>query len=97
MKKIVGRTHSCADTEEGAPSSNGTTPRVGIEVIVQVEYAKKNMAQTQVECVEMINDEIVVQVLDTLKEKTMQAQTQAKELTEKFQALAGEIEEAHKV
>jgi hypothetical protein len=45
----------------------------------------------------MINDEIVVQVLDALREKTTQAQMQAKELTYKFQALAGEIEEAHKV
>jgi hypothetical protein len=32
----------------------------------------------------MINDEIAVDVLDTLKEKTTQAQTQVKELTEKF-------------
>jgi uncharacterized coiled-coil DUF342 family protein len=67
------------------------------EVIAQVEDAKKNMAQTQAECTEMINDEIAVQVLDALREKTVQAQTQAKELTEKFQALAGEIEEVHKV
>jgi predicted nucleic acid-binding Zn-ribbon protein len=67
------------------------------EVIAQVEDAKKNMAQTQAECAGMINDEIAVQVLDALKEKTVQAQTQAKELTEKFQVIAGEIEEAHKV
>jgi uncharacterized coiled-coil DUF342 family protein len=67
------------------------------EVIAQAEDTKKNMAQTQAECTEMINDEIAVQVLDALREKTVQAQTQAKELTEKFQALAGEIEEAHKV
>jgi hypothetical protein len=40
----------------------------------------------------MINDEIAVQVLDTLREKTTQAQMQEKELTKKFQALAGEIE-----
>jgi hypothetical protein len=55
------------------------------------------MAQTQEECAEMINDEIAVQVLDALREKTTQAQMQEKELTEKFQALAGEIEEVHKV
>jgi DNA repair exonuclease SbcCD ATPase subunit len=67
------------------------------EVIAQAEEAKKNMAQTQAECTEMISDEIAVQVLDALREKTTQAQTQAKELTEKFQALAGAIEEAHKV
>jgi hypothetical protein len=66
-------------------------------VIAQAEETKKNMAQTQVECVEMINDEIAVQVLGALREKTVQAHTQAKELTEKFQALAGDTEEAHKV
>jgi hypothetical protein len=62
-----------------------------------VEDTKKNMAQTQAECAGMIIDEIAVQVLDTLKEKTVQAQMQEKELTEKFQEIAGEIEEAHKV
>jgi hypothetical protein len=60
-----------------------------VEVIAQAEEAKKNMAQTQAECAEMINEEITVQVLDALREKTVQAQTQAKELTEKFQTLAG--------
>jgi hypothetical protein len=55
------------------------------------------MAQTQEEFAEMINDEIVVKALDTLREKTVQDQTQAKELTEKFQSLAEAIEEAHKV
>jgi hypothetical protein len=53
------------------------------------------MAQTQVECARMVNDKIVVQVLDALKEKTVQAQTQATELTEKFQAIMREINEAH--
>ena len=67
------------------------------KVTTQAEDAKKNMAQTQVECAEMIDDKIVVQVLDALREKTVQAQMQAKKLTKKFQALAGEIEEAHKV
>jgi hypothetical protein len=42
------------------------------EVISQAEEAKMNMAQTQVECARMVSDEIVVQVLDTLKEKTTQ-------------------------
>jgi hypothetical protein len=66
------------------------------EVIAQAEDANKNMAQTQAECADMISDEIAVQVLDALREKTMKAQTRAKELTEKFQDLAREIEEAHK-
>jgi hypothetical protein len=42
------------------------------------------MAQNQAECIGMINDEIVVQVLDSLKEKTTQAQMQEKELMENF-------------
>jgi hypothetical protein len=67
------------------------------EVIAQAEEAKKNMAQIQAECTEMINEEITMQVLDALREKTTQAQTQARELTEKFQTLAGAVEEAHKV
>jgi hypothetical protein len=46
-----------------------------------VKDVKKNMAQTQAECAEMINDEIAVQVLDTLREKIVHAQTQEKELT----------------
>jgi hypothetical protein len=66
------------------------------EVIVQEKEAKKNMAQTQAECVEMINNKIAMQVLDTLREKTMQAQTQAKELIAKFHALTGAVEEVHK-
>jgi hypothetical protein len=67
------------------------------EVIAQEENAKKNMAQTHAKCAEMISDEIEVQVLGALREKTAQSQAQAKELTEKFQTLAREIEEAHKV
>jgi len=67
------------------------------KVIAQVEDRKRNMEQSQAECVDMINDEITVQVMDPLREKTVQAQTQAKELTEKFQDLPGETEEAHKV
>jgi hypothetical protein len=59
------------------------------EVIGQVEDTKKDIAQTQVECEEMINNEIEVLVLDTLRENIMQDQTQSKELTKKFHALEG--------
>jgi hypothetical protein len=55
------------------------------------------MVQTQEEFAKMINEDITAQVMDALREKTVQAQTQAKELREKFQTLAGAIEEAHKV
>jgi hypothetical protein len=67
------------------------------KVIAHVEEKNKNMKQTQVECTEMITDEITVQVLDALRENTTQAQMQEKELIEKFQALVGDIEEVHKV
>jgi hypothetical protein len=43
----------------------------------------------------MVSDEIAVQVLDALKEKTVQAQMQEMELTEKFQVIAREIDKAH--
>jgi hypothetical protein len=46
------------------------------------------MSQTQAECTGMVNDEIVVQVLDALKENIVQAQTQVTELTKKFQVIA---------
>jgi hypothetical protein len=54
------------------------------------------MAQTQAECARMVSDEIAVQILDALKEKTAQAQTQATKLREKFQAITKEINEANK-
>jgi hypothetical protein len=66
------------------------------EVLAQAEEAKAHIAQTQAECVELISDEIAVQIVDTLKEKTVQAQTQATELKEKFQAITKEIEGEHK-
>jgi ppGpp synthetase/RelA/SpoT-type nucleotidyltranferase len=45
---------------------------------------------------ELINNKIAAQIVDTLKEKTVQAQTQATKLKEKFQEITKEIEEAHK-
>jgi hypothetical protein len=65
------------------------------EVLTQAEEAKTKIAQTQAECVELISDKIVVHIVDTLKEKIMQAQTQVVELRENFQAIK-EIEEEHK-
>jgi uncharacterized protein YlxP (DUF503 family) len=62
-----------------------------------VEEARKNMAHTQGECIGIVNDKITMQVLDTLKEKTMQAQMQATKLTKKFQVIAGETNGAHQV
>jgi predicted nucleic acid-binding protein len=54
------------------------------------------MARTQKECAGMVSSDIAVQILDSLKKKTAQAQTQATELMEKFQAITREIDEAHK-
>jgi len=42
----------------------------------------------------MIRQEITMQVLNVLKEKAMQAQTQERELADKFHTLAGAVEEA---
>jgi hypothetical protein len=64
-----------------------------VEILAQEEEAKEKIAQIQVECVELISEEIAVQIVDTLKEKTVQAQTQAKKLKEKFQAITKEREE----
>jgi chromosome segregation ATPase len=66
------------------------------EVLAQAEEAKTQIAQTQEECAGLISDEVAVQVVDTIKEKTAQAQTQAAELKEKFQTITKEIEEAQK-
>ena len=44
----------------------------------------------------MIMEDITTQVLDALKEKTVQAQTQGRELTDKFHTLAGDVEKVHK-
>jgi hypothetical protein len=46
-----------------------------MEVITQVEEAETNMAQIQEECIEMVIKEVIVKVVDTLRENTMQAQT----------------------
>jgi hypothetical protein len=44
----------------------------------------------------LLSNEVAVQVVDTIKEKTTQALTKAAELKEKFQTITKEIEEAQK-
>jgi len=44
----------------------------------------------------LINNEIAMQIVDTLKEKTVQDQMQETKLREKFQEITREINEAHK-
>jgi len=52
------------------------------EVLAQAEEAKTHIAQTQEECMELVSDKNAAQIVDTLKEKTAQAHTQATELKE---------------
>jgi hypothetical protein len=66
------------------------------EILAQAEGAKTQIAQTQTECAGLLSDEVAVQVVDTIKEKTAQALTKAAELKEKFQTITKEIEEAQK-
>jgi hypothetical protein len=42
----------------------------------------------------LLSDEVAVQVIDTIKEKTTQALKKVAELKEKFQTITKEIEEA---
>jgi FtsZ-binding cell division protein ZapB len=44
----------------------------------------------------LINNEVAIQVVDTIKEKTVQAWTQVEELKEKCQAITKEVDEAQK-
>jgi hypothetical protein len=66
------------------------------EVLAQAEAARTQMAQTQAECAGLLSDEVAVQVVDTIKEKTAQALIKAAELREKFQMITEEIEAAQK-
>jgi peptidoglycan hydrolase CwlO-like protein len=66
------------------------------EVLAQAEAARTQMAQTQAECAGLLSDEVAVQVVDTIKERTTQALTKAAELREKFQTITEEIEAAQK-
>jgi hypothetical protein len=45
---------------------------------------REQMAQTEAECARLLSDEVVIQVVETIKEKTTQALTIASELREKF-------------
>jgi hypothetical protein len=65
-------------------------------ILAQAEGAKTQIAQTQAECARLLSDEVTVQVVDTIKKKTAQALTKARELKEKFQTITKKIEEAQK-
>jgi hypothetical protein len=65
-------------------------------VLAQAEEAKTHITQTQVECAGLISHEVAVQVVDTIKEKTVHLLKQVVELKEKFQMITKEIKEAQK-
>jgi hypothetical protein len=60
---IVAQTHKKDRQAQMEPLQERET-----KVIVQAEYAKKNMVQIQEQCTEMINKDIATQVVDALKE-----------------------------
>ena len=66
------------------------------EILAQEEGDKTQIAQTQTECARLLSNRVAVQVVDTIKEKTVQAVTKVVELKEKFKMITKEIEEAQK-
>jgi hypothetical protein len=40
------------------------------EVLAQAEGARTQIAQTQLECAGLLSDEVAVQIVETIKEKT---------------------------
>jgi hypothetical protein len=52
------------------------------------------MAHTQAECAVLLSDEVEIQVVDTIKDRTAQALTKVAQLREKFQTIIEEIEAA---
>jgi hypothetical protein len=45
---------------------------------------------------ELVSDEVAAQVVDTLKEKTMQVQVQEADLRKKLQMITKEVEDPHR-
>jgi chromosome segregation ATPase len=66
------------------------------EVLEQAEEDKTQITQTQEKLAGLLSDEVAVQVVDTIREKTTQVQTQVVALKEKFQMITKEINEAQK-
>jgi hypothetical protein len=66
------------------------------EVLAQVEEARNQTTQTQLECTGLMSEEVAAQTVDTIKEKTTQALTKAAKLQEQFQTITKEIEEAQR-
>jgi hypothetical protein len=96
VEEDARRTHHYADTETGAQAQIEPLQERVAEVLAQAEADRAQMAQTQAECAGLLSDEVVIQVVETIKEKTTQALTTATELREKFQMITEEIEAAQK-
>jgi hypothetical protein len=63
-------------------------------MITPLEEKKKNMVQAQEKCAVMIREEITMQALEALADKTAQVQARGRELADKFHSLAEVVEEA---
>ena len=66
------------------------------EVLAQIEEARNQTTQTQLECAILMREEVEAQIVDTIKEKTVQALTKATKLQEQIQMITKEIEEAQR-
>jgi hypothetical protein len=67
MKKLQAELIVAQTQKKDRQAQMEPLQELAAEVIAQDEEEKKNMAQTQEECVEMISEEITAQVLDALK------------------------------
>jgi len=51
-----------------------------VEILAQAEGAKTQIAQTRTKCAGLLSNEVAVQVVETIKEKTAQALTKETKL-----------------
>ena len=62
------------------------------EVLAQVEEARNQIEQTQLECAGLMSKEVESQRVDTIKDKTAQTLTKTTKFQEQFQTITKEIE-----
>jgi hypothetical protein len=96
MKKVQAELTTAQTQKQERQSQIELLQAWVVEILAQIEEDKTQISQTQAECAKLIGDKIATHIVDTLKEKTTQPQTQAENLKEKFQAITKEIEETHK-
>jgi hypothetical protein len=66
------------------------------EVLTHADANRAQMVQTHAKCIGLLSDEVVIQVVKTIKEKTVQALTTTTELRGRFQMITEEIEATQK-